>query len=550
MSHLANRDCWSSNFSWLVLSLMVFFGSTSFAQTEAIEQVTSVSLPTLEVAEYLDGQILQRLELEQAIPAGPCEDHEFIRRLYLDLTGQIPSVAQLDQFLADTSPDKRERLIEELLASDAHFEYFATIFDTMLMGRKERKLGERKKHGWHAYLRRVFAENRPWDQVVQEVLLARAEGEQRGHLWYLYERENNHQEIAEAVAKSFFGVDIACAQCHDHLAAEEIKQAHYWGLVGFFRRSTNAQSDQGIAIAESAIGGFDDYANPLLGTTEKLTLSFLLREDVPEPRPEDPAKQEDHESLYVAVAGEPKIPVFSRRERFVEEIVKDHPLIARAMVNRIWGLLLGRGLVHPIERMDSTQAPSHPELLDWLSDDFRRNGYNVQRMVREVVRSQTYQRASSKGSSAGADHLFGSAIARPLTAEAYLKSLQVALPFPQEVVDSENWQRLAAQWRRFFPEIVPTTDQATIDQALGLANSPEFNAVLQAAAEQWVAETESLETEQRIQLAYRRVYGRLPETDELSMIHAYLARRADRPVPAWAQVFWTLVTSAEFRYNH
>jgi hypothetical protein len=550
MSRLENDRRLSALFVWLSLAGMAFSTDAGLAQTEATSLAAFHSPSTLEVTERIDREIGQRLEREPVLSGGRCGDDEFIRRIYLDLTGRIPTVEQLDRFVADPASNKRDRLIDELLASEAHFEYFASIFDTMLMGRKERKLAERKKNGWHDYLKQVFAENRPWDRVVHEILLARGDGDRRGHLWYLYERENKHQEIAESVAKSFFGVDIACAQCHDHLAAEEIKQAHYWGLVGFFRRSTNAQAEQGIAIAESAIGGFDDYANPLLGTTEKLTLSFLFREDVAEPRPEDPAKQEDSESLYVAVAGEPKIPLFSRREKFVEEVVKDHPLIARAMVNRVWGLLLGRGLVHPIERMDSTQQPSHPELLDWLAEDFRVHGYDIRRLVRGVVRSEAYQQAEVREGTAPPDHLFAAALLKPLTAEAYLGSLQVALPCPTDLNDSDEWRRMSSQWRQLFPEIVATTDQTTIDQALGLTNSREFNNLLNAAAERWLADTASLNVDQRIELAYRRVYSRPPDAEELSRILSYLQARTDRPVSAWAQVFWTMVTSAEFRFNH
>ena len=533
---------------WTMLVPLGWAAGPTSAQADVPVREATVT-PTCAAADKIDEEIQRVLHEAGRVAAPRCGDAEFVRRLYLDLTGRIPTVEQLDRFLSDPGVDKRERLIDELLVSDAHSDYFASIFDTMLMGRRERKLSDRSKHGWTAYLKRVFAENRPWNEVVKEILLARGAGDQRGHLWFLYERENKHQEIAEAVAKSFFGVDIACAQCHDHLAAEEIKQAHYWGLVGFFRRSTNTQTEQGIAIAESAVGGFDDYANPLLGTTESLTLSFLLRDDVAEPRPEDPAKQEDHDGLYIAVPGEPKVPVFSRREKFVEEMVKDHPLLARAMVNRIWGLLLGRGLVHPIERMDSTQHPSHPELLEWLAEDFRQHGYDIRRLVRAVVMSHTYQQ-SVAATAAAPEHLFAHGLAKPLTAEAYLQSLQVALPFSSEVVDSEKWRQLAAQWRTFFPEVVATTDQATIDQALGLTNGQEFNALLMEAATRWVAETSELTPEQRIQLAYRRVFARSAEAEEQSIIMTYLGARAERAEAAWAQIFWTMVTSPEFRFNH
>lgn len=549
MSHLADIF-FRRSFTWLLLIFVIMLPTSSGSAQTQVLPVDATAPDSTDATRKIDEQILKGLQQSQLEVAPKCSDEEFVRRIYLDLTGRIPTLEQLDEFLSESNSDKRERLIDELLASDTHFEYFAAIFDTMLMGRKDRKIAERRKHGWHDYLKRVFAENRPWDQVVREILLARGEGPQRGHLWFLYERENKHQEIAESVAKSFFGIDIACAQCHDHLVAQEIKQAHYWGLVGFFRRSTNVQTENGIGIAESAIGGFDDYANPLLGTTEKLSLSFLLREDVEEPRPVDPAQQEDNESLYVVVAGEPKVPLFSRREKFVEEIVKDHPLIARAMVNRVWGLLLGRGLVHPIERMDSTQPPSHPELLDWLAEDFRQHGYDIRRLVRAVVRSETYQRSVSTGQASSPDQSFANALAKPLTAEAYLRSLQVGLPFPPQIAESEKWGRLSSQWYKFFPEIIATNDQASMDQALGLTNGQEFHSLLQEAAEAWVSETATLSNEERIQHAYRRLFGRLPEAEEQEQIVAYLEARSNRTIAAWAQVFWTMATSAEFRFNH
>ncbi|MBL8889317.1 MAG: DUF1553 domain-containing protein [Planctomycetaceae bacterium] len=548
MSRSLSIDQWT--LTGLVLLVAVWLPIRQLnAQSEQIN-TASTSSPTDVPAQRIDLEIQRKLQEAGLSAASQCSDHEFARRLYLDLTGSIPNLEQLDRFLSDTNPAKRARLIEELLASDAHFDYFATIFDTMLMGRKEQKLVERRTHGWHAYLRQVFSDNRPWDEVVQEILLARGKADQRGHLWYLYERENKHQEIAESIAKSFFGVDIACAQCHDHLAAEEIKQAHYWGLVGFFRRSTNTQTENGIAIAESAVGGFDDYANPLLGTTEKLTLSFLLRNDVSEVHPDDPTKQEDREDLYVAIPGEPKVPVFSRREKFVAEIVQDHPLLARAMVNRIWGLLMGRGLVHPIDKMDSTQVPSHPELLDWLADDFRHHNYDIRRLLRAVVSSNAYQQSSDLENTSVPDHLFAKALLKPLTAEAYSRSLEVALSLPDDVIKSDSWRQVTAQWRKMFPEVIATTDQATIDQALALTNSPEFNDVLLVAAESWVAESHELTLDERIELLFRRVVARSPATDEQAAIKSYLESRLDRPATAWAQIFWTMVTSPELRFNH
>lgn len=520
------------------------------ADEETNVEATAVAVSARDVAQQIDQAIEGRWAEAGREPAPLTTDSEFARRLYLDLVGSLPTVPQLESFVADNDPEKRSVLVERLLSSPEHTRHFAEVFDTMLMGRRDRKLGERQKHGWYDYLQSIFAENRPWDVAAREMLLARAEGERRGHLWFLYERENNHQAIAESVAKSFFGVDIACAQCHDHLVAEEIKQAHYWGLVGFFKRSSNTQTDRGIAVAESAIGGFDDYANPLLGTTESLELTFLLRGTVEEARPEDPAKQADDESLYVAIEGEPKVPKFSRREKFVTEILSDHPLLARAMVNRLWGLLMGRGLIHPIEKMDSANPPSHPELLDHLAEDFRQHGYDLRRLIRSLVSSDTYQRSSQAGEGSVAEALFAHGLVKPLAAEVYLEATRVALGPAVAAGQEDLWRKLAGSWRQMFPEVVATGDQATIDQALGLANGPEFHVALQRAAEVWVQEQSERTLEQQIGELYQRCYGRAPAAEELNVVRDYLAARGERPVEGWAQVFWTLVTAPEFRFNH
>ena len=277
----------------------------------------------------------------EVTPSERCTDAEFVRRVYLDLVGRIPNQEEAQSFFAQTESSKRDDVIELLLKSDEFAIHFAQCFDTLLMGRKEKKLSERKKHGWHEYLETVFRENRPWNEVAEEILRARATpSKERGHLWFLYERDNKHQDIAEAISRGFFGVDIACAQCYDHPMAHEIEQAHYWGLVAFFKRSKNENVANGLAIAESAIGGFESYANALTGSTEEVSLTFLESDPVPEAKPEKPDKQEDKDELYVTVENEPRVPRFSRREKFVDEVLANHPRLATAMVNRVWACLL------------------------------------------------------------------------------------------------------------------------------------------------------------------------------------------------------------------
>ena len=132
----------------------------------------------------------------------------------------------------------------------------------VLMGRAgPREEREREDQQWFGYLESVFRENRPWDAVVRELVVARPEPARRGAVRFLWERKDNPQAMAEAVAPLVFGVQVQCAQCHDHMVAREIKQAHYWGLVAAFNRSRNVDTESGPGVSESAVGGFVTFAN-------------------------------------------------------------------------------------------------------------------------------------------------------------------------------------------------------------------------------------------------------------------------------------------------
>ena len=199
----------------------------------------------------------------QIAPVAPADDPTFLRRIYLDLIGRIPRSDEANAFLARTDSMKRVALIDSLLESEEHSDHFAEVLDAILIGRTDIDQLRRRTHaGWIAYLKRAIHDNRPWNEVAHEMLLARnSSTEDRGANWYLYARNNKPQDIAEAVSKDFFGVRIDCAQCHDHPLASEIEQRHYWGLVAFFNRSKNVDTPQGPGLSEAAIGGFSEFSN-------------------------------------------------------------------------------------------------------------------------------------------------------------------------------------------------------------------------------------------------------------------------------------------------
>ncbi|MEC8473025.1 MAG: DUF1549 domain-containing protein, partial [Planctomycetota bacterium] len=380
-----------------------------------------------------------------------CSDEAFCRRIYLDLAGRIPTSAEFENWMQ--SSRDRGLLIDRVLESDDFVLHFADLFDALLMGRaSEKKYHERQQSQWRAYLEQAIRDNRSWEEVVEEILLARPEApEQKGLVWFLYERNNDFQKIAESIAPSIFGVRIECAQCHDHMMADEIKQAHYWGLVAFFNRGKNSDSNGTLKVDESATGGFSEFAD-LSGESTPNYLTFLEAETVSEVRPDGKEEQEDSDDLYQP-NGSPlfnRVPKFSRREQFVKQVVRDHPRLALAFVNRIWAILMGRGIVHPFDEMDSMHRPSHPELLEWLAEDTRQNHYDLKRLVRGIVRSQAYQQTSVRRAGLEDPASFAWYLERPLTGEQLARSVMVAL---RGSADTD----VVGAFRQQFPEVLPET---------------------------------------------------------------------------------------------
>ncbi len=504
--------------------------------------------------------------------SGQCDDATFVRRIYLDLAGRIPTTAQADAFVKSTDEQKRAAMVDQLLAGNEYPRRMAELLDVMLLERKGKAAeDERKAQGWFNYLENAIATNRPWNEVVGELIVARpSTPEDKGAVRFLYEQKNNHQQMAEAVAPIAFGVSIGCAQCHNHPLAHEIKQQNYWALVAAFNRTTNADTSDGPALSESAIGGFVSFTN-LKKESQPAILAMLNDKTIDEQRPTAGEKEDDSESKYIVPPAKPNpndkpndndkgknkdrgkrnlrqsaVPRFSRRQVVADAITHDNPLLSRAFVNRIWALLLGRGIINPVNELDSRHLPSHPELLAWLSQDFEANNYDVKRLIRTIVLSKTYQQRTAAGKSPPAPELFACAMDKPLSAELLYRSLLTATGSSAQDTDELRQGLIAA-----FPAVLEVEYSATIQQAAFLTNSPLVDRLLKPDGKNLTARVlEKPADEDRVREIFVNVLGRAPDKDELAQSTKYLIDRQPRPEAAIKQLEWALLTSSEFLLNH
>ena len=489
------------------------------------------------VTQAIDTLIADSWKESRIKPAAPVDERTWCRRIHLDLAGRIPTPTELDQFLASRSKAKRAELVDRLLQSEDYVVRLRELWDVILMGRSKRGNNEerRKQNGWWTYLENSFRTNRPWNETVRELLVARPDKpEDKGASWFLYERRNDHQAIAEAVAPIVYGTKIDCAQCHDHPLAREIKQAHYWGLVAAFNRSKNIERSN--EVAEAAVGGFVNFTN-LKKESQPAVVALLNGRTVQETRPISDQKEKDSDDNYVDPKARVRVPKFSRRAAFADAATRDNPLLARAFVNRMWSVLLGRGIVHPADEINARNAPSHPELLDWLSQDFGAHQHDIRRLVRGIVLSRVY----ALGPSDAAPDKFAGALERPLSAEQLARSWRITAGLPAE----DNSLRRGVITA--IPDVLPKEYNATFQQAQFLSYSPALTEILKPASEGTVVRLVAIpQSSARARAAFLAVYGRAPDSEETRQTAAFLDARPDQSAEAVRDLLWALMTSAEF----
>ena len=352
--------------------------------------VGSFDSATALAQEPLHVRINQIVEKSTLGPRGEkADDLSFLRRIHLDLTGRVPSVDQARAFLADAAPDKRAKEVDRLLASPDYARHMALVFDVMLM---ERRGGAHvKSDELRAWLRTVFEQNRPYREIARDFIAADGTpGKQRAASAFFLERTAEPNLMTREIGRMFFGIDLQCAQCHDHPNIDDYLQTDYYGLFAFVSRTTLFRPDakKPALLAESPTG------------VASFKSVFTDRQAITGPRA--PGSVEVTEAVFSpgdeyqiqptkTVRG---IPKFSRREKLSELIgAGGNRYFDRNIANRLWAIMLGRGLVHPVDQHHSNNPPAIPELLDLLSTDFAKSDYNMRSLLREIALTDIYQRS-------------------------------------------------------------------------------------------------------------------------------------------------------------
>lgn len=510
---------------------------------------------------------LVEAKLGEANIAPPAGDAEFLRRVYLDLAGRIPTSTEAKRFLDSQSPDKRRELIEQLLESPDYPRRMQELFHAMLMERR----GDDEE--WTKFLRAAFEANTPWDQLARSLLKPDEKDENaRGAAYFMTARLVSEGAMAAVdvpgltrdVGRLLVGVDLACAQCHNHISIDDYRQVDFQGLHMIFENVQSRRDTKFPAIAEK------------LMTEEKEFMSVFIQEPETTP-PRVPGGGEI--AIQTFPQGEEyKVPP-DRRKRIVgvpkfsplkELSVKlaaaENKLFCRNIVNRMWFVMMGRGLVEPLDLQHSDNPPSHPELLDLVAEEFAQHHFDLKWLFRELALTQCYQRTSVISATAPPAESYAVANEKRISAEQLFWSTLIATGelerlgntnaenLEQLVKESKHLDTLQEQFIKTFanPPKEPEVDfQPTVKAALFLMHDDRILKLIARQEGNLVDHLMKLPNEELAQELFLSVLTRHPTETDSKDVTDYLAdRQGEQRQEAIGHLVWALLCSTEFCVNH
>lgn len=491
------------------------------------------------VTELVDTRVAKGWREAGIEPAPGVDDAEFLRRVWLDVAGRTPTPEQARAFLDDPSPTKRVGLVDALVAGDDAADHLADRWVAVLIGRdpSDRPALREALHGVFA---RGIHDGVPFDELVRSLLVAEGQVSSTPEASLLARLLLDPPEVATGrVTTAFLGLRIQCAQCHDHPTDDRWKRADFYGMEAWFARTKLRRK------------GSDG------------PLQFRI-EDVPRGEtkiPKDdgsPGAVQPPTFLGRALA----VPKDANRREVLASALTRSPLFAKTVVNRAWRDLFGRALVEPVDDLGAEDDASHPPLLRELALDFATHGHDVRRLVRGIVLSEAYWRASAGGQGQELERHFARSAVRPMSPEQLFRSLAVATgaeaTLTARVGEDAAQRRLDATLRQYLfafgdDELGEAdTFEGSLAQALLLLNGdlPSIGARpgKEGTLDRVLRSTPDRDT--RLESLYLATYSRRPTADERAAASAFLTAHSGKPAVAWADLFHAMLTSVEATVVH
>jgi hypothetical protein len=486
---------------------------------------------------FVDTHSFSKLKQLQILPSEVCTDEEFLRRAYLDLAGRLPQIDETQEFLANKAGDRRAKLVDSLLDHDDFAEFWTLKWSDILRS-NSKKLTTTGVHKFQRWVYNGVRTDVGLDKLAHELLTASGSVFENPAASY-WRASRDPNDATETTAQLFLGIRIQCAKCHNH-PFEKWSQDNYYGIAAAFTRigrQKGAKPDEEIIHVTRS----GEIKQPRTGKTMKVHL--LLTGDVDVPADQD------------------------RRRVFADWLVSpDNPFFAKAAVNRIWGHLMGRGIVEPVDDFRDSNPPSNAVLLDSLAEQFAKNGFSRKWAIRTIMSSRVYQLSSKKNDFNADDEIYAShATPRLLSAEQLLDAIcqvtdvaekfkglpagtrAVALPDPPT---DHYFLKVFGQPQREMACQCERSSESNLSQALQMINGPTVHNKLRAdngRIHQMVKGGKK--DEEIITTLYLAALSRNPVEAELNASRKHIAGSTDRML-ALEDVGWAILNSKEFLFQH
>jgi len=508
-------------------------------------------------------------------PSAAATDGEWCRRVYLDVVGRIPTVDELQKFVGDSAPTKRAELVTRLLGDDCVDEYarnWTDIWTTVLVGRNvENDLVNRP--GLRQWLRRAFSKNMPYDQFMVELVTATGSNANKEGVEGFNGATNflsgkMAEDGAQATAKTaqvFLGLQVQCTQCHNH-PFNKGKQNQFWEFNAFFRQTRALRRFEGTRDVQTTELVNEDFAGEG-GNPEEAELYYELRNGVKKVAyPVFVDGTEISKSGYLPGTMADGKAYGTDRRKELAELMLVSPLMPKVIVNRMWAHFLGYGFTKPIDDLGEHNAPSHPELLNGLAEQFREQSFDLKELIKWIVLSKPYglsskvSKANSRDDPAlGEKPKFSHFYLRQMQAEELYESLLTATEADQTGEKGEKAAKKKDAWLSQFVIAFGTDegDEATtfngsIPQVLMMFNGELVKLATSTGKGGFLDRVASsgLKNQGKIDALYLAALARKPSTKEVATANDLMVARKGDAIGALQDIWWAVLNSNEFIINH
>ena len=512
------------------------------SQVIVIPKGLQYKFPDLPENNYIDQLIDAKLKKLRIVPSPVCSDEVFLRRACIDITGQLPTREEHDRFIDSSEHNKREKLVDELLGRKEFVELWVMKFAELLKIRSNNDVSYKSALLYYTWLEDKLSHNVPMDQIVQELLDADG-GTFKNPATNYYEVERDPEKLAENTAQVFMGMQIKCAQCHNH-PFDRWTMSDYYGFAAFFAQIGRKQAeDPRERIVFNSGGG--EVTN--IVSHQQAKPKFLGGE-------------------------QPDVNGKDRRQILAKWLASpDNPYFARNLANMVWGHFFGKGIVDPVDDVRISNPPVNPELLDALGQKFQEYHYDFKHLVRDICTSRTYQTAAETNeTNEGDDRNFSHSMIRRMRAEVLLDVLSEitetkekfrGLPLGAravEIADGNTSDYFLRTFGRASRETVCSCEvkmEPNLSQALHLLNGQTVHRKIEQSQVVGQMLKDKKSPDEIVEELYLRCFGRKPTPDELTAIGAAMPKEDDKnkaqdTKKVLDDVFWALLNSEEFMFNH